>query len=411
MNKILIKKGLLFNPPGDVRKVNILIKGSKITRVCSESLSSLSVDDVIDAQDCIIIPGLINLHTHIARRHLSRERPNSTFREGAPKLTNIPNTHLMLFALRNLWADLKEGITTSRDAGTQNAVSTELRNAVQARIFQAPRLLSVGEAIAITGGHGTHRSIISIEADGVDEVRKKVRKHLKRGVDWIKLMASGGIGGLPDWEDPKMVEFSKKELKVAASEAHKRNVNVMTHAMASKSIKNAAEARIDTIEHGVFMDNEAVELMQEKGCSLVPTLSGIYNVYQREKQAGNKEFANLLFNEVVSPQRDSVSKAIKNGIMVGAGTDSLGHMFQELEMLVDCGMTNAEALAAATSNAAKILGLKDKIGVIEEGRSADILILEEDPRENLSALEWKNIREVIYKGRILSQSFTLNNLI
>jgi imidazolonepropionase-like amidohydrolase len=169
----------------------------------------------------------------------------------------------------------------------------------------------------------------------------------------------------------------------------------MVHGMAADSVKMAVEAGVDCIEHGNLLDREAISMMAKQGVSFVPTMSGIQRVYERERDGGNPEIASMLW-AVIAPQTDVVSSCIESGILIGTGTDTLGSIRREIEMLVSCGMSNSEALSAATYRSAQILGMEDEIGSIEEGKIADLLVLEGDPVSDLAALG--HIKEVIFRG-------------
>jgi len=382
-------------------KVDILIERDRIREISQDSIASSRADQVIDAETCTVIPGLMNLHTHPQRRHARKMSDSMPFRVGAAAVEDLPNTQRILWAVRNVWTELiEDGVTTMRAAGSKDYLNIELRNVFNEGIFKGPRIVSTGPIIAMTGGHGTRGINGAMEADGADEVRKAVRAVLKAGADWIKLCVSGGLAGIHKGEHPSMVEFTEEEVRAAVEEAHKRNRRVMVHGMAAESVKMAVKAGVDCIEHGNLLDDEAIGMMKEAGTFYVPTMSGIRNVYERERAAGNKKVADMLW-EVISPHERAVSKCIDVGILIGTGTDTLGHIYQEIQMLTDCGMSRSDALAAATIDSARILGLEKEVGSVEEGKKADILILEGNPVQNLAAL--RKIREVIIDGKVLSR--------
>ena len=400
---ILIKGCNLFDPVSKkfLDKVNILIEKSRIRKISQDNIDSSPAGQVISAEGCTVIPGLINLHTHPQRRHA---RSNSVpFRFGAAAVENLPNTQRILWAVKNAWTELLEdGVTTMRAAGSKDCLNIELKKAFAEGILKGPRIIASGAIIAMTGGHGTRGINGAMEADGADEVRKTVRMLLKAGADWIKLCVSGGLAGIREGDHPSIVEFSEEEVQAAVEEAHKRKRKVMVHAMAAQSVKMAVKAGVDCIEHGILMDNEGINMMKKEGIFFVPTMSGIQNVYEREKSAGNKEIATML-REAIKPHQSIVAKCIDAGILIGTGTDTLGSIYQEIQMLVNCGMSRSDALSAATIDSAKILGLEKEIGSVEEGKKADLLLLEENPLEDLSAL--KKIRGVIISGEIFNHKF------
>jgi imidazolonepropionase-like amidohydrolase len=252
----------------------------------------------------------------------------------------------------------------------------------------------------MTGGHGDHRVQRPNPrkvADGPDEVRRAVRIQLKAGADWIKLMASGGLGGMPEYEDPRYVEYSFEELRAGVEEAHKRWTPVCVHAYATGGIKNSVEAGVDCIEHGVIMDEEVIEMMVEKDVSWVPTITGMYNLYVREKKAGNDDFAQLMEEVVIEPHKVSIELGLKAGVRIGLGTDTLGEIIQEIQMLHEYGMTPMEALMAATRVSAEVVRIQDVVGTIEAGKKADLLMVNGNPLEDLE--DMRRVRRVFKDGK------------
>jgi imidazolonepropionase-like amidohydrolase len=196
-----------------------------------------------------------------------------------------------------------------------------------------------------------------------------------------------------------ITEFTLEELSAGTLEAHKRHRRVMAHAMSDESVRFCLEAGVDTIEHGVLIEEETISLMKKKHVGFIPTLSGIQKVYEHEKAAGNSTFAEKLYEEVISPHQTAVRKAIEHGVLIGTGSDTLGSVYEEITALVHCGMSPQTAFAAATINSASILGLQREIGTIEEGKFADFVILASNPMFKLEA--YQEIREVIFGGYLL----------
>jgi imidazolonepropionase-like amidohydrolase len=352
---------------------------------------------VIDAKGCTVIPGLMNLHSHPQRRHARFLQGSAAlFRGGLSKVEELPNTQRILMALKNAWVELLEdGVTTQRDAGSKDYTIVELRDALRDGIFKGPRILSAGPILAMTGGHGTRGMDSGFETDGPDEMGKVVRKNLKAGVDWIKLCVSGGGAGIHMGDHPSIVEYSEEEIRVAVVEAHNRKKRVMVHSMAAESTKRAVRAGVDCIEHGKLLDTEAIHMMRDKGVFFVPTMTASINTIRKEREAGNKKIADMM-EELNRPHRWVVSKCFESGVLIGTGSDTLGQILQEMENFVDCGMTRADALIAATLNSARVLGLERDLGSVEEGKIADLVVLEGNPLEDLAAL--RKIKLVILGG-------------
>ncbi len=399
---LVIRGGSLFDPRTlDVRRdVVIEIRGGIVHRVSTPAQSQHPKGQVVDAAGCTIIPGLFNLHSHPQRRHARHMGPRSPFRVGAAAVEALPNTQRLLYAIQNSWQELiDEGVTTIRAAGSKDYLNIELRDVFAEGVFDGPRIIATGPILAITGGHGTRGLDGGMEVDGADNVRRVVRGVLKAGADWIKLCVSGGLAGIHKGDHPSIVEFTPEEVQAAVYEAHKRGRKVMVHGMAAESVKMAVQAGVDCIEHGNLLDEKAMDMMSERAVSFVPTMSGIRKVYERERDGGSLQVAEML-REVIEPQADVVRECIRRGILIGTGTDTLGAISDEIQMLATCGMSNAEALAAATLQSARIVEMEDRVGIIEEGKVADLVLLEEDPTQDLGAL--KRIREVISKGNRVS---------
>jgi len=368
---------------------------------------------IIDGRGCTLLPGMMNLHVHIQRRHLHKPKEGTSglFRVGAPAIEGLPPSKRMAWAIKNAYDHLKRGITTLRDTGSNDLISSDLRDLFKEGILKGPTIISSGEGVGMTGGHGDHRAPPNSRrvADGADEIRKAVRWQLKAGADWIKLMASGGMGGMPEHEDPRYVEYGLEELRAGVEEAHKRWRPVTVHAYATQGIKNSIEAGVDCVEHGVIMDEETVSMMKKNNVSYVPTMTGMYNLYAREKKAGNDDFADLLEKVVIEPHKRTVTMAHKAGVRIGTGTDTLGEDIQEIQMLHECGMTAMEAIQASTRVSAEIVKIQDRVGAVEKGKCADLVVVEGNPLENLEFL--RKIRHVFKNGEEVNGQFYESSLL
>jgi imidazolonepropionase-like amidohydrolase len=359
----------------------------------------------LDMKGGTVLPGLINLHTHIQRRHLHRTHQTGgvTFRQGAPLIEAMPDAQRMAWAIRNAWDELREGTTTMRDTGSKHHLSTQLREVFRSGVLKGPRIVTCGEGIAITGGHGSHGTGGVVEADGLDNVRRATREQMKAGADWIKLMSSAGLGGMPDREDVRFVELDEDEMRVAVREAHKRGRRVCAHADATEAVKNCVRAGVDCIEHGTRADDEGIRMMAERGSYFVPTLTGSYNLMILERESGNLDVSTALENLAIEPHERAVRRAIEDRVKIGVGTDTLGEMVQEIEMLRDFGMSPMASIQAATSVAAEILGLESQLGSIEPGKRADLLVVQGDPLRQLGLL--RQVVHVLKDGHLVSDGW------
>lgn len=398
---MLIKNCNIIDCTGRMPYVSdVEVKNGIITKIESK-LDSDGV--VIDAEGKYLIPGLINLHVHINRRNVSRTQ--NSFRQGAPAIENSSDFHRILFAARNAWYELSQGITTLRDLCSVGRTASALKEAICQEIIRGPRLYVCGMGIAATGGHETHRYKGAVESDGCDEVVKAVRGEIKLGADFIKVMASGGIGGMPEHEHPAWSEFSVDEIKSACDAAHSHNKKVTVHAMGALPVMNSLIAGVDGIEHGAKLSDEALDIMKSRGVYYVPTASGIGAVAEKERKNGNQSLADIICEEVVFPQLESIKKAQQKGILIGAGTDTLGDLCDELLILEKAGLSKYEALQCATFNASKIVE-NNMIGTIECGKIADMVILDENPLDDLRNI--RKVHTVVFGGEIVNEQWMCN---
>lgn len=382
---------------------SIYIRDDTIIHV-GKGRADLVADVEICGQGKVVIPGLMNLHVHINRRHVSRT--SSSFRQGAPAIENSSDAKRMMYAARNAWYELMQGITTMRDLCSVGRTATELKEAIEEGLINGPRLVVCGMAIAVTGGHETHRYKGAVEVDGPDEVTKATRNEIRLGADFIKLMVSGGIGGMPEHEHPSWSELNVEEITAACRAAHSHNRGVTVHAMGELPVMNALVGGVDGIEHGAVLTERALHIMKERDVYYVPTASGITAVADREAARGNAETAQMIRSVVVQPQRESIRKAHEFGIRIGSGSDTLGSVLEELRIFIDCGMNNVQALRTATSNAAGILGMEDRLGYIREGYQADLVLLDGNPLENIDALQY--VHSVFVRGKRVSHEWLCN---
>ena len=375
------------------------IKDGRIYRIGED----LSGEDVIDGRGKYLIPGLINLHVHINRRNVSRT--TSSFRMGAPAIENLSDFHRILYAARNAWYELSRGVTSLRDLCSVGRTASALKQAIEWGIIRGPRLTVCGLGIAAIGGHETHRYKGAVENASIEEIIKNTEIEIKNGAEFIKVMASGGIGGMPEHEHPSRAELSAEEIGAAVFVAHKYGVGVTVHAMGDLPVMNSLRGGVDGIEHGAHLSDEALEIMKNRGVYYVPTASGIRAVAEKERRGGNTDLADIIHSEVIAPQSESIKRAKAAGILIGAGTDTLGNMTDELKIFESLGFTRYEALKTATKNAALILKNGD-IGTIEIGKLADLVLLEGDPLSDLTNLE--SVSDVFLSGDRVSEAWMAN---
>ncbi|MFD2043413.1 amidohydrolase family protein [Ornithinibacillus salinisoli] len=408
MVKQLIKNGLLVDGNGgEPKKDHVVVSEDKrIVYVGPENGYATTGDEVVvDAAGGTILPGLIDTHVHMMMEYAPLSERLTT-----------PFSFMYYKAAEYLKNTLHAGVTSVRDAlGTDLGV----KKAVEDGLITGPRLQLSINALTITGGHGDGYQVAgntvdllpsdypgmpSGKCDGVEEVRKKTREMLRAGAEVIKVHATGGV--LSATDHPKFTQFSLEELKVIVEEGRfRKGVKVMAHAQGAEGIKNAVKAGIHSIEHGIFIDDEAIELMLENGTYLVPTLLAPVAVLESAKDVGMPDSAVEKSKEVIEQHKASFTKAYKAGVKIAMGTDAgvmkHGTNLRELGLMVDAGMTPMDSIVASTKTAAECLGWEEKVGTLEQGKLADIVVVKGNPIEDIYSLANNdNIQVVIKNGKV-----------
>ncbi|MCM8749952.1 amidohydrolase family protein [Thermomicrobiaceae bacterium CFH 74404] len=397
MARIVITNGTIIDGTGrdPIERGTVIIEGDRIASVEDRAHRGEPGDTVVDATGQTVLPGLINLHDHAYRKRLRYVTPGvSSYREASNRLVRESPTYLAVLSASNLLIELRAGITTTREVGAGYDISVTLRRMINEGLLPGPRMFVAGQAISMTGGHGYW---MARQADGPDEVRKAVREQLLTGVDHIKFMATAGLARYPQ-EHPQHVEFTEEELRAGIEEAHKHGKKTCAHAYATEGIKNAIRAGIDSIEHGVFLDEEAIHMMIERGVDLVPTMSGLYRVAEYYREAGDQATCDLIYDLALRPQQESFAQAVQAGVRYGVGTDSAGEMVEEMLLMQEAaGISAMDCIVAATGNAAKIMGMEDRFGTLTPGLAADVIVVNGDPLSDVRAL--RSIVHVIRDGK------------
>lgn len=380
-NSVIYKNFNMIDGTGDtpVENAYMIVEDKKIVEVGSvDSLESTENMEVVDLTGKTVMPGLINSHVHITMEPVA-DPVSIMSKDSIAKTT--------LRGVANLKKHLMAGTTFFRDLGAPNGIDLELRDAVNEGLVQGPQFHSAGKCITMTGGHGW---FIGREADGVDETRKAAREQLKAGADVVKIMATGGV--MTKGVEPGSPQLSIEEMKSAVIEAHKAGKKTATHAQGTEGIKNAILAGIDSIEHGIFLDDETIQLMVDKGVYLVPTLVAPYFIVVNGTAAGIPQHAVDKSNYVMKFHIESFKKAYKAGVKIAMGTDA-GTPFNlhdaaayELKQMAEYAMTPMESIVASTKSSADLLGILDNYGTLEKGKFADFLVLNENPLDNLDTL-------------------------
>ncbi|MBI5167030.1 MAG: amidohydrolase family protein [candidate division NC10 bacterium] len=393
LRRVLTNCRIIDGRGGVLEKGFLIIEDSRIAWVGPVSEApSCEGAEVWDLQGMSLLPGFIDTHVHLCLDGSS---------DPVTRVLSEPEALTSLRFAENAKRTLEAGITTVRDAGSKGHYCFAVRQAIQERLILGPRLLLAGRAICMTGGHGWW---MGREADGVDEVRKAAREELKAGADFVKLMATGGI--MTKGVEPGSPQLTYEELRAGVEEARKAGKRTATHAQGAEGIKNALRAGIDSIEHGLFLDEESIALMLEQGTFLVPTTFVLTIFLEKGVEGGIPDFMVKKAQAVRAPQVESFRSAYKAGVKMAMGTDAGVYYFPhgqnlvELQTMVELGMAPMEAICASTRVAAELLGLGDSLGTLEAGKLADLVVVEGNPLEDLRLLQDKErIRHVFLEGR------------
>lgn len=406
----MIHNGTLIDGNGGapVPKAAVLVKDNKIHAVGRKSEITLPDAEItmIDAAGGTILPGLIDTHVHLMFQEINMMKRLTT-----------PFSYNFYNAIGNFERTVMAGITTVRDAG-----GTDLgtKKAVEDGVVLGPRMQISITVLTITGGHGdgwlpsgasTHLfsqypGMPDGRCDGVTEVRKKVREVLRAGAEIIKVCATGGV--LSPTDHPEFTQFTPEELAVMVQEAaYRRGVKVMAHAQGAEGVKNAIRAGIHSIEHGIFLDDEAIELMLAHGTYLVPTLLAPLAVVEiAEEQGTMPEWGVRKAKETIEIHSDSIARAYKAGVKIAMGTDAgvmpHGTNLRELGLMCSVGMSPMESIVATTKTAAECLGWQDRVGTLAAGKLADVIVAKKDPLADVKTLEDNdNIALVMKDGKVI----------
>jgi imidazolonepropionase-like amidohydrolase len=348
-----------------------------------------------------LLPGLIDAHAHVTS-HLER---SPGFGPPPPLQGEEPRPdELRWFILANAArAMLAAGITTVRDVGSFDDEAIVLREAVRLGLTEGPRLLTCGRIISATAPGGRIFGTMYCEADGPWEMRRAVREQLRRGADYVKLMATGARS--VDREDPEPAQMTHEELEAAVGEAHRMGVRVAAHAEGLEGARLAIEVGVDTIEHGLSLHQEPalLDMMAARGIVLVPTLTTFHDLAERFADAYAPRLVEQARRQLESAYQ-TVTAAQGAGVTLAMGYDSgpPGASALELLRLVDAGLSASEAIATATSGSARAVGLADR-GTVEPGKVADLLVIDGDPLADPTLIaDQTRIWLVVQAGRVVA---------
>ena len=380
----------------------ILIEGERIVKIGGPDILPKGIE-VIDLGGATVLPGLIDMHSHPLQSTDSYQVDHLRW----------SSAYKALKGLKAVQDNLMAGWTTLRIPGDDDVfyAPMDIRRAIDEGMFPGPRLCGAAHYISITGGGGDmnfiapeqHPIADGLVVDGVEEMRKAVRQEIKYGSDWIKLLVTGAFMSVGD--NPGDVHFSMEEIKMAVDEAARHRVPVMAHAHAAEGIKMAVRAGVRTIEHGTFMDKEAINLMVERGVYLVPTM--YVGEYYEEHGSDSPEMKKNveLSRKFRAEFERRVGEAIKAGVKICVGSDFGGFPpepnAREFASLVHAGMTPMQAIQAGTRVASEALRWDDRVGTLEPGKLADIVAVRGDPLRDITELQ--RVIYVMIGGRVVKK--------
>lgn len=383
-------------------EMTIIIEDNVIFDVQKGYTSAGTSDKVIDLKSKTVMPGLMDMHVHLEnetspRRYLDRFVENEA--DVAFNSTIFAKTTLMA------------GFTTVRDLGG-TGVNISLRNAINAGKVDGPRIITSGKSIAPTGGHadptnGVKRELMGDPGpdqgviNGVADARKAVRQQVKNGSDVIKITATGGV--LSVARDGNAPQFQQDEINAVIETATDFGIHVAAHAHGDEGMKRAVRGGIHSIEHGTYMSEETMDMMIKAGTWYVPTITAGKSVAEYARIPGYYPAAVKTKAETIGPLIQSTfGKAYKRGVKIAFGTDAgvfpHGENYREFIYMTEMGMPNLEAIQIATLRAAELLGMADKLGVIEKGKFADIIAVDGDPEKDIKVM--KDVVFVMKDGKV-----------
>jgi imidazolonepropionase-like amidohydrolase len=373
----------------------VVVNDGKITAVGARA-SIPTGAQIIDFGDATLLPGFIDAHTHETMMN------SDDWKQRELDLLQKTIAEQALDASVNARVTLMAGFTTVRDVGSHDYLDVGLRNAIRSGDVPGPRMIVSVHAIGATGGHcdesdGFRAGLFGHETgpeqgviNGADQARYAVRLMHKYGATVIKTCASGGV--LSPTDDVDTPQLTQEELNAIVDEAHALRLKVATHCHGAEAAKRAVRAGVNSIEHGTFLDDEALDMMKQHGTYLVPTLMAVQGLQEQlDKGIYIPPAISIKAQMAIAHIRKTFQSALAKGINIGLGTDAAvyphGRNAEEFHQMVDLGMKPIDALKAGTASDAELLGLADKIGTLEPNKLADVVAVPGNPVENIRQTE------------------------
>jgi imidazolonepropionase-like amidohydrolase len=403
-NRVIVRAGRLVDVKSGKLLVNqaVVIEGDKIISVGpAASVTAGAADKVIDLPNATVLPGLIDVHTHLTMN------PQFGYEELA---ISVPREALI--GAKNARVTLNAGFTTVRNVGASGYSDVALRDAINAGDVPGPRMLVSGPALGITGGHcdnnllpSEYHAVGDGVADGIEGVQHKVREVIKYGADVIKICATGGV--LSKGDDPQASQYTLEEMKAIVADAHRLGRKVAAHAHGAQGILWASEAGVDSVEHCSYINDAAIAELKKNGTYVVPTLYLADWLSENMQKIGMPEMYASKMRDIMPIVRKNLGHAFASGVKVAFGTDAAvyphGLNAHEFAVYVKLGMTPAQAIQTATVNAADLLGWSDKVGSVEAGKWADLIAVDGDPLQDVTTLQ--QVKFVMKGGAVVKNEY------
>lgn len=384
--------GLVFDGLGKTLAGHgVLVQDGRIARVAPAAEFDGYAGRKVDTAGMTLMPSLADCHVHLV--YTGGPDPNAQMNKQGP-------AQITLTALENAQASLRGGVTALRDCGGKDYLEFGVRDAIARGVFPGPAIRASGRIICMTGGHGNR---IGRVADGCEEVVKAVREQVHAGCDLVKIMATGGV--MTPGVSPMDAHYSFAEMKAGVHEAKRFRKSTASHAQGTEGILNAVRAGIDSIEHGIFIDEECLREMLEARTYLVPTIAAVRNIVANADN-GIPAYAVEKARAVEQRHRESIQMYYKAGGRIAMGTDAgtpfnlHGENAMELAYMVEFGMTPVDALVAGTSRGHDLMGM-DGHGAIQDGNAADLLLVQGDPTQDITKAADKRFHVAVLQGGVV----------